>query len=31
MQLWAIYGGLIFFITLFLVLGIDGFKRRVLS
>ena len=31
MQLWAIYGGLIFFIALFLTLGIDGFRKRVLS
>jgi ABC-2 type transport system permease protein len=31
MAYWAIYGGLIGFIALFLALGIDGFRRRVLS
>jgi ABC-2 type transport system permease protein len=31
MAYWAIYGGMIGFIALFLVLGIDGFRKRVLS
>jgi ABC-2 type transport system permease protein len=31
MSYWAIYGGLIGFIALFLALGIDGFRGRVLS
>jgi ABC-2 type transport system permease protein len=31
MAYWAIYGGMIGFIVLFLALGIDGFRRRVLS
>jgi ABC-2 type transport system permease protein len=31
MSYWAIYGGLIGFIVLFLALGIDGFRGRVLS
>jgi len=31
MAYWAIYGGLIGFIALFLALGIDGFRGRVLS
>jgi ABC-2 type transport system permease protein len=31
MAYWAIYGGMIAFIAIFLGLGIDGFRRRVLS
>jgi ABC-2 type transport system permease protein len=31
MAYWAIYGGMIGFITLFMALGIDGFRKRVLS
>jgi ABC-2 type transport system permease protein len=31
MTYWAIYGGLIGFTVLFLALGIDGFRKRVLS
>ena len=31
MSLWAIYGALIGFSALFTWLGINGFKRRVLS
>ena len=31
MAYWAIYGGLLIFIAVFMALGIDGFRRRVLS
>ena len=31
MSYWAIYGGMIGFSALFLALGIDGFRKRVLS
>jgi ABC-2 type transport system permease protein len=31
MSLWAVYGALIGFAALFTWLGINGFKRRVLS
>jgi len=31
MSYWAIYGGMIGFSAFFLALGIDGFRKRVLS